>query len=134
MSEEKTVEQRLAILEARVDHEDDEINKLYLFVLPELDKEISVIRHDGYSMADKTRANVKEAQDAVAEVRSTIRAALADTIADLVSKSSSSIVAEALSEALRSIILVTRPASRAEANNPNTLVVRQASAAEIREQ
>jgi hypothetical protein len=57
---------------------------------------------------------------------------LDSTVRDLIRKSDSTVVSNALREALKSLVLVTRPASRDEAQSKDTLVVRPASRAELK--
>jgi ethanolamine ammonia-lyase small subunit len=67
------------------------------------------------------------------ELRSAVGIALDKTIKDLISRSDSAVVIDALKEALKSTILKTRPASREELKSGDgVLVVRQASVAELR--
>jgi hypothetical protein len=137
----KTVEERLDALEARVT---DGLNLLHNVSFPELDAEIDKIRQDGYDTISKARefydAAVIEINNAAAGVRDLVadvrhtKISLRDTVASLIIRSGPKVLLDALVDALRSTILVTRPASRIEAQRKDTLVVRPATAAEIREQ
>jgi hypothetical protein len=128
-------EERLSLLEAEVSNEMD---ILYNKVLPELDEQISRTLHEAYSIGDRARehhdASVQEIRTTKHELEQGIRQTLNATVNELIRRSDSSVVAEALHEALRSTILKVRPATREEARSKDTLVVRTASPAEIREQ
>jgi hypothetical protein len=107
-------------------------------VLPELDEQINRTLHEAYAVGDKARehhdASVQEIRTTKHALEQSIQQTLDATVNDLIRRSDSSVVAEALHEALRSTILKVRPATREEARSKDTLVVRTASPAEIREQ
>jgi hypothetical protein len=75
---------------------------------------------------------VQGVRSATHELNLTIQHKLDSTVRDLIRKSDSTVVSNALREALKALVLVTRPASRNEAQSKDTLVVRPASQAELK--
>jgi hypothetical protein len=143
MTEVLTVEQRLTALEAKFA---EEIDRLYLNVLPELDNEIhalSVLANEvdvtARSKYDQTVQEVRVAHRAIEitkeALEQSIQIKLADTVNRLIEQSSSQVVATALLKALKGTILKTRPASRDELKaGDSVFVIRQASNQEVRQQ
>jgi NhaP-type Na+/H+ and K+/H+ antiporter len=131
----KTLEERLTALETKFLEEDD---RLYNVVLPEIDEQISRAITESFDSSNKAHEHynktVVEVRGAVQEVKSLVQRELKQTIRELVAKSNSAVVVNALVEALKSMVLVTRQATREELKSRDVLVVRHATPAEIREQ
>ncbi len=128
-----SLEQRLAQLEAKFLEEDD---RLYNVVLPEIDEQIdrAIIQScDTDNKADKRyQQSVREVHDAKTRLEQSIQETLAETIKELLSSSNATVVVNALREALKSTVLITRQANRGELGNVGVLVTRSATQAELR--
>jgi hypothetical protein len=145
---ENTVEQRLTALEVAVkdvrDFAAGGFDLLHNLSFPELDKEIDVIRQQGYDVATTARKSYDDALVALNEASTSIRnftadvknteISLAGTISGMLTRNGSAALIAALIKALKSVVLITRPASRDEAKSPDTLVVRQATREELKAQ
>ena len=128
-----SLEQKVEALNVKLE---DEINRLYNFEFPSIDNEI----HRAIQLSDDTSRSARKLYDdsvqgvrsATHELNLTIQHKLDSTVRDLIRKSDSTVVTNALREALKSLVLVTRSASRDEAQSKDTLVVRPASQAELK--
>jgi hypothetical protein len=134
-----TLEQRLEALEKRVT---DSLDVIHNISFPELDKEIDVIRKYGHDVAATASKSYDDALTALdkasmsiknftADVRNT-EISLGHTISGLLTRNGSKALIDALVTALKSTILIVRPASRAESLSPDVLVTRAATAAELK--
>lgn len=128
-----SVEQKVEALDVKIT---DEITRLYNFELPSIDNEIHKAIQHSYEVGTKARKlydeSVQGVRAATHELSLTIQHKLDSTVQDLIRKSDSVVVSNALREALKSLVLVTRPASRTEAQSKDVLVVRAASQAELK--
>lgn len=128
-----SLEQKVEALNVKLE---DEINRLYNFEFPSIDNEIHRAIQHSYEVGTKAREHYDESvqgvRTATRELNLTIQHKLDSTVQDLIRKSDSVVVSIALREALKSLVLVTRPATRDEAQSKDTLVVRPASQAELR--
>jgi predicted dinucleotide-utilizing enzyme len=103
--------------------------------LSELDEQINRTLHEAYAVGDKATQAYSESVDKLSELERLIRTCLQATVNELIAKSNSTIVTNALREALKSTILKVRPASREDLKSgDDVLIVRQASPAELRQQ
>jgi hypothetical protein len=130
-----SLEERLAQLEEMVIREHE---RLWLVELPEYDEQINRAVRQSYDTDHKAHEHyhqsVQEVRDVKRELEKSIRETLANTIKELIASSDSNMVANALREALKSTVLITRQAHRGELANVGVLVTRQATQAELREQ
>jgi len=130
-----SVEEKIEALNVRVE---DEVDRLSNHTLPEIDEQINRAIKNSYEVGNQAReaynASVREIRTTKDAFEQSIQRTLNATVNDLIRRSDSSVVAEALHQALRTTILKVRPATREEARSKDTLVVRTASPAEIREQ
>ncbi len=68
------------------------------------------------------------------DLEKSIQERLSNTVNELVASSNANVVVNALREALKSTVLITRQAGRGELANIGVLVTRSATQAELREQ
>ena len=129
------IEERLAQLEETVVREHD---RLVLVELPEYDEKINLAttqsHETGRKVLEQSYQTTQEVRDAKRELEKSIQEALANTVKELVASSNAEVVINALREALKSTVLITRQASRGELANVGVLVTRPATQAELREQ
>ncbi len=130
-----SLEERLTQLEERVITEHD---RLWLVELPEYDERISGVVSQSYDTGHKAaehyQRSVQEVRDTKHELEKSIQGTLAKTVKELVASSNAEVVINALREALKSAVLITRQANRGELANVGVLVTRPATQAELREQ
>src|SRR6266403_5956608 len=118
-----SLEERLAQLEERVITEHD---RLWLVELPEYDEQINRAVRQSYDTGHKAhehyQQSVEEVNDVKRELEKSIRDTLANTVKEPIASSDSNMVANALREALKSTVLITRQAGRGELANVGVLV------------
>jgi hypothetical protein len=130
-----TLEQKVEALDVKIS---DEVSRIYNHEFPGIDEQISRAIRNSHEVGNKARefydSSVKDVHDTAFYLKRDIQSVLDRTVQDLIAKSSSAVVAEALREALKSTVLITRPASRAELQNKDAsvLVVRTASHQELK--
>lgn len=138
----QTLEQRLTALEAKVS---EEVDRLYNAEFPSLDEQILKVsrrtneveigaRQQYDATLTEARAVLREIQAVAHDLKGAIASAIRNTVASLVGKAANDVVVSALKGSLKTTILITRPASREEARDGSALAVRQATAAEIKQQ
>lgn len=130
-----SLEERLAQLEEMVFTEDD---RLYNVVLPEYDELINRANRTscdtGNRVVEQCNETTQEVRKAKRELEKSIQEALTKTVNELIASSNADVVVNALREALKSTVLITRQASRGELANVGVLVTRPATQAELRTQ
>jgi hypothetical protein len=126
-------EERLAKLETKVFEEDE---RLYNIVLPEIDEQINrAIRQSNEThnrAVEQCNETTMEVRTAKQELEKSIQDALTKTVNELIASSNADVVVNALREALKSTVLITRQANRGELANVGVLVTRPATQAELR--
>ena len=129
-----TLEERLTQLEEMVVEQNE---RLVLVDLPEYDELINrAVRnsHDTSSVAEERyHQSVQEVNEVKRELEKSIRETLKKTVDELIASSNADIVVNALREALKSTVLITRQASRGELANVGVLVTRPATRDELKE-
>ena len=130
-----SLEERLSQLEERVITEHE---RLWIVELPEYDEQINrAVRHSydtGHKACEHYQQSVQEVRDVKRDIEKSIQERLSSTVNELVASSNAEVVVNALREALKSTVLITRQASRGELANIGVLVTRPATQAELREQ
>ena len=130
-----SLEERLAQLEEMVIKEHE---RLWIVELPEYDEQINRAVRQSYDTGHKAhehyQQSVQEVRDVKRELEKSIQERLSNTVNELVASSNADVVVNALREALKSTVLITRQASRGELANIGVLVTRSATQAELREQ
>ena len=130
-----SLEERLSQLEEMVITEDE---RLYTVVLPEYDEQINRAIRQSYETDNKAveqcHQTTQEVQKAKRELEKSIQEALTKTVKELIASSNADVVVNALREALKSTVLITRQANRGELANVGVLVTRPATQAELRTQ
>ena len=130
-----SLEERLSQLEETVITEHD---RLWLVELPEYDEQINRAVRQSYDTGHKAhehyQQSVQEVRDVKRDLEKSIQEKLSRTVNELVASSNADVVVNALRDALKSTVLITRQASRGELANVGVLVTRSATQAELREQ
>src|SRR5882762_3368416 len=130
-----SIEERLAQLEETVVREHD---RLVLVELPEYDEKINLATTQSYETGRKaleqSYQTTQEVRDVKRELEKSIQERLSNTVNELIASSNADLVVNALREALKSAVLITRQANRGELANVGVLVTRSATQAELREQ
>lgn len=102
------------------------------------DEQINRAIRQSYETDNKTQEKcdqtTHEVRKAKSELQKSIQEALTKTVNELIASSNADVVVNALREALKSTVLITRQASRGELANVGVLVTRPATQAELRTQ
>jgi hypothetical protein len=136
-----TIEKKIDALDEKLEYE---IERIYNYEFPLIDKEIYKTSLHANEVSVKAREHHDESVQTVRMAKrdmeltrdaleQSIQSKFEDTINRHIAQSSSEVVASALLQALKNTILKVRTATREELKTGDVLVIRQASAAEIRE-